>query len=155
VNAGTFGRWVVSELTTEQTLPLRLAVLRADMQTKQVNFAEDEWPGVRHLGVIDDGVVVGTSTWIPRALADEPEIDAVQLRGMATAHSHQGRGVGGALVDAGCARAMEAGAQLVWANARDTALGFYTSHGFVVLGEGFIDATTTQLPHHVVARRLV
>jgi GNAT superfamily N-acetyltransferase len=146
--------WVIVELTTEQTHPLRLAVLRADMATKQVEFDEDGWPGVRHLGVIDGDVLVGTSSWIPRALASEPETDAVQLRGMATAQSHQGRGVGAALVEAGCARSFDDGAELVWANARDTALGFYTTHGFVVLGDGFIDSSTTQLPHHLVARRL-
>lgn len=147
-------RWRVVELTTEQTYPLRRAVLRDGTPTDEVRFAEDDWPGVRHLGVDDDGVLVATSTWIPRALADEPEVDAVQLRGMATARTHQGMGAGAAVLEAGCARALAAGTELVWANARDTALGFYTSHGFVVVGDGFIDASTTQLPHHLVARRL-
>jgi GNAT superfamily N-acetyltransferase len=147
--------WTIVELTTEQTHPLRRAVLRNGTPTDDVRFAEDDWPGVIHLGVIDDEVLVGTSTWIPRPFADEPETDAIQLRGMATAHSHQGTGVGEALLRAGCARAVESNAALVWANARDSALGFYTAHGFVVVGEGFIDATTTQLPHHVVARRLI
>ena len=35
----------------------------------------------------------------------------------------------------------------VWANARDTALGFYARHGFEVLEPGHVDATTG-LPHH-------
>jgi hypothetical protein len=42
---------------------------------------------------------------------------------------------------------------VVWANARDRALAFYEREGFVVVGDGFVDATT-QLPHHVVVSRL-
>ena len=77
----------------------------------------------------------------------------MQLRGMATLQSHQRRGVGAALISAGIERAMAIGAEVVWANARDAALAFYLREGFSVQGDGFIDATT-QLPHHVVVRRL-
>lgn len=147
--------WHIVELTTEQTHPLRLEVLRHDTPSKVVSFPEDGWPGTRHLGVIDNGTLVGTSTWIPRPFDGLPEVAAVQLRGMATARSHQGRGVGAALLEAGCLRAVADEAELVWANARDTALGFYTAHGFAVVGDGFVDASTTQMPHHVVIRHLV
>lgn len=146
--------WQIVELTTEQTHPLRLDVLRHDTPSKVVSFPEDGWPGTRHLGVIDNGTLVGTSTWIPRPFDGLPEVAAVQLRGMATAHSHQGRGVGAALLKAGCLHASAGQADLVWANARDTALGFYVAHGFAVVGDGFVDASTTQMPHHVVVRHL-
>jgi len=118
-----------------------------------------------HLGVHDvtgdvtgddtgDGArLVATSTWFPREFAGAPGRRAIQLRGMATLHGWQGCGVGAALLRAGLAHAREAGAELVWANARDTALAFYLRHGFDVHGEGFVDATTN-LPHHVVVRAL-
>jgi GNAT superfamily N-acetyltransferase len=70
---------------------------------------------------------------------------------MATLQRLQGQGVGALLVEAGCARASAGGAHLVWANARDAALGFYLRHGFVVDSEGFIEAVT-ELPHHVIVR---
>jgi GNAT superfamily N-acetyltransferase len=162
MTAGPHGDWRVVAISTEQTHALRRAVLRRGTPTDEVRFVEDEWPGVVHLGVFDGGVfdrgvlvggvLVGTSTWVPRPRPERPSVPAVQLRGMATADSHRGRGVGAALVGAGCAQAWAAGAQLVWANARDAALGFYVAHGFEVVGEGFVDATT-QLPHHVVERR--
>jgi GNAT superfamily N-acetyltransferase len=145
--------WTVVELTAEQTHPLRLAVLRHDTRSHEVSFPEDQWPGARHLGVLDDGVLVGISTWVPRPLAAEPELDAVQLRGMATAPSHEGRGVGAALLAAGCDHARTTAIELVWANARDSALTFYARHGFVVAGQGFVDAATG-LAHHVIIRRL-
>jgi len=142
----------VVELTADETHPIRLAVLRADTVSKQVEFAEDQWPGALHLGVRDAaGELVAVSSWIPRERATYPGVPAVQLRGMATLQRLQGQGVGALLVDAGCARAAADGARLVWANARDAALGFYLSHGFAVDSEGFIEAVT-ELPHHVIVR---
>ena len=155
--------WQVVEITSSETHPVRLAVLRADTPTKAVTFAEDDWPGAVHLGVCVDGELVATSTWIPRPMPPDPDPDpdpdgsidapAVQLRGMATMHHLQGSGIGAALIAAGCACAQINGAAIVWANARDRALAFYEREGFEVVGDGFVD-TTTQLPHHVVVRRL-
>jgi GNAT superfamily N-acetyltransferase len=141
---------VVIELTAEGTHDLRRAVLRHDTPTKDVVFPEDELPGTWHLGLTIDGDVVATSTWVPRPYEGAP---AVQLRGMATARHLQGQGHGGLLVEAGCLRARSDGATVVWARARDAALVFYQRHGFDVVGDGFIDEAT-QLPHHVVVRRV-
>jgi GNAT superfamily N-acetyltransferase len=140
----------VVELAAEQTHPLRLAVLRHDTPTKELAFREDEWPGCVHLGLRVDDELVATSTWVPRAHDDEP---AVQLRGMATARHLQGTGLGGLLLEAGCARVAATGVTLVWARARDAALAFYLRHEFEVEGDGFVDEAT-QLPHHLVVRRL-
>jgi GNAT superfamily N-acetyltransferase len=140
---------MVEELTAEDTHPLRLLVLRGDTPDKSVTFAEDDLPGTFHLGVRDDGMLVAISTWIPRPHHGEP---AIQLRGMAIAPDLQGRGIGALLLESGCERA-SALAPLVWARARDTALGFYLLHGFVVAGDGFIDEHTAK-PHHLITRRL-
>lgn len=140
----------IVELTPEETHPLRLAVLRADTPTKEVVFPEDTWPGVLHLGVRSDGDLVATSSWIPREHNGQP---AVQLRGMATAHSVQGTGIGALLLNAGCERYSAAGVTMIWARARDAALAFYVRNGFEVDGDGFIDQAT-QLPHHLVVRSL-
>jgi len=141
----------VVELSPAETYPLRLAVLRHDTPTKDVTFAEDSDPGAIHLGLRVAGELVATSTWIPRPHNGQP---AIQLRGMATARQLQGTGLGGQLLEAGCARVATTGAQLVWARARDAALDFYLRHEFDVVGDGFIDATT-MLPHHLVVRHLI
>lgn len=140
----------IVELTPAETHPLRLTVLRADTPTKEVVFPEDVWPGALHLGVRLDGELVAISSWIPRDHAGQP---AIQLRGMASANAVQGTGIGGLLLEAGCARYRSAGESTVWARARDAALAFYVRNGFEVEGDGFIDQAT-QLPHHLVVRRL-
>ncbi len=96
--------------------------------------------------------MVAVSTWLVRPFAEDPDVPAVQLRAMATAPDLRGSGLGGVLLEAGVARALAGGAGVVWANARDSALGFYERHGFSAVGDGFVDPTTA-LPHHVVVRR--
>jgi GNAT superfamily N-acetyltransferase len=148
--------WTVVELAPADTHALRLEVLRADTPTKQVDYPEDVTPGAFHLGVRDqDGRLIGTSSWHPRSAAhrDRP-LEAFQLRQMATRHEYQGRGVGAAMIAVGIDRLRYDGATLVWANARDAALGFYRRLGFAVVGDGFIDQAT-QLPHHVVELTLL
>jgi GNAT superfamily N-acetyltransferase len=141
--------FTVVELTAEETHPLRRTVLRNDTPTSDVTFADDHTSGTVHLGVRNADGIVAVSTWIQRAFLDGP---GVQLRGMATAPSVQGRGVGALLLEAGCERSASI-APLVWARARDTALSFYLHHGFSVEGEGFTDEVT-QKPHHLIVRRL-
>ena len=58
---------------------------------------------------------------------------------MAVEPDHAGRGLGATLLAAGLDRAFAAGAETVWANARDTALDFYRRHGFEVVDDGFLD----------------
>jgi GNAT superfamily N-acetyltransferase len=144
----------VVDLTVEETYGLRLSVLRHDTPTKAVSFTEDAWPNSWHLGIVSpDGDIVATSSWVPRPCVALAGDNAIQLRGMATSIALHGRGIGGVLLEAGCERARILGFELVWANARDRALGFYARHDFQVVGDGFID-THTQLAHHVITRRL-
>lgn len=141
----------VVEITSADTHPLRLSVLRFDTPTKEVVFAEDDWPGAWHLGLHRDGELVAICSWVPRPHGDRN--DAVQLRGMATDRALQGTGLGGQLLQEGCRVAAARGFGLVWARARDAAMHFYLRHGFVVEGDGFIDQAT-QLPHHLMVRDL-
>ena len=144
------GRRVI-ELAAPQTHPLRLEVLRRGTPSRDVAFAEDGLADTLHLGVELDGVVVAVSTWIPKRHPDIAATRAVQLRGMATAPDVRGLGIGGLLLETGVARMFSSGHDLVWARARDTALGFYAGHGFACHGDGYVDPVTG-IPHHDIAR---
>ena len=140
----------VIEIAATDTHELRRSVLRWNTPTKEVVFAEDEWPGCWHLGLLRNDVMVAVCSWVPRPLGERP---AVQLRGMATDRALQGTGLGGVLLEEGCRMAHQRGFPLVWARARDSALNFYERHGFTVEGDGFIDEGT-QMPHHLITRAL-
>jgi GNAT superfamily N-acetyltransferase len=146
--------WNVEDVTSDETRELRRFVLRRGTPTDNVTFSTDDRPGTRHLAIRDDaGTVIATSTWFESEAPTAPGVRAVQLRAMAVHDDYQGRGLGAILIEAGTAYAMSLGAALAWANARDTALGFYTNEGFEVVGDGFL-TEDTRIPHHVVVRVL-
>ena len=144
----------VVELRADETHPLRAAVLRNDTPSRDVVLDGDDEPSTVHLGVRDrDGRVVAVSTWLRRSPPGDDGAVGVQLRAMATAPAVRGHGAGDALLDAGIARARATAPDaVVWARARDSALGFYVRHGFEVVEPGFVDETTAQ-PHHVILLR--
>lgn len=144
----------VVDVDAADTYDLRRYVLRRGTPTDDVNLDADRVPGTRHLAIRDgDGVVIGTSTWTERECPRRPGVRAVQLRAMAVQDDYQGRGLGGLLVDAGIALAVELGVDVVWANARDSALAFYATKGLDAVGDGFL-TDDTEIPHHVVIRNL-
>lgn len=148
---------LVVEITAADTHDLRRRVLRVGTPTTEVRFAEDELDGTFHLGVEravgPDPALVAISTWVPRRHRDHPSVEGLQLRGMATDPSVRGTGCGSLVLRAGLDRARRAGMGLVWARARDGALGFYLAHGFVTFGRGYVDLPTA-LPHHDVIHHL-
>ena len=144
----------VVELSAEQTHDLRRRVLRDGTPSDEVHFEGDDLPTTLHLGVVLDGAIVAISTWRPKPYPDLPASDGVQLRGMASSPDVRGSGAATLLLRTGIDRAAATGAELVWARARDTALGFYEGHGFATVGRGYVDLTTG-LPHHDIVLRLV
>jgi GNAT superfamily N-acetyltransferase len=143
----------VVDVAAEETHPLRRQVLRDGTASDVVGFDGDELPTTFHLGVLLDDDLVAVSTWLERPYPDRPAEHGFQVRGMATAPEHRGEGHGARLLAAGLDRCASAGAMLVWAWARDSALPFYIAHGFAAVGLGYIDLTTG-LAHHDVLRPL-
>ena len=136
-----------------EIVALRVRVLRRDTPATHADYPEDSLPGVVHLVIRENNAVVATSTWFPKECPEAPGRPAVQLKGMAVDDRLQKSGHGRVLIDAGLAWAREQHAELVWARARDSALGFYGKCGFLEVGGGFVDEPTG-LPHHIVVRDL-
>jgi GNAT superfamily N-acetyltransferase len=129
---------VIVEIAAADTHALRRAVLRDGDPDAVVVFDRDDALGTVHLGDLVDGELVGVASWLAH------DDDSVQLRGMAVASSMRSQGVGAALVRAGVARFA---GRPMWADARDSALGFYEALGWTVEGDEFTTAATG-LPHH-------
>lgn len=143
-------RFVVAAVPVEEVHDLRRRVLRRDTPTDDVDFSGDDDPHTCHLAVRDAaGTVIATSTWSEQECPDRPSRRALQLRGMAVDDGWQRRGLGAVLLAAGMDLAADRGIDVVWANARDTAVAFYLAHGFATSGAGFV-TQDTGLPHHRV-----
>ena len=143
----------VVALTLEDIMPLRVKVLRKGTPVTHCNYPEDTYEDVIHLGVKNENTVVGTSSWFRKECPDLDGEAAIQLKGMAVDDSLQGSGIGVQIIAAGLALATERGVSIVWARARDSALGFYVRCGFTEIGPGYIDEPTG-MPHHNVYRRV-
>jgi GNAT superfamily N-acetyltransferase len=142
---------IVVELTSDETHDVRRRVLRVGTPSDDVVFAQDADPATFHLGVRSGatGRLLAVSTYTPAGTDLRPGAVAWQLRGMAVDSSLQGHGVGTVLLSAAIERLRHAGAEVLWANARDSAMTFYERMGMTMVGPGFTTADTL-LPHHRV-----
>jgi GNAT superfamily N-acetyltransferase len=137
----------VVSLTAADCLDLRRQVLRTGTPSTDPRFAEDDWPDTFHLGARDEGgALLAIVTFVSRG-------NEAQLRGMATAPSVQRTGAGRVLFEAGVARLRDDGVRVLWAKARDSALGFYERMGMHVEGDGYV-TEETGMPHHTVVMDL-
>ncbi|MGA0864071.1 MAG: GNAT family N-acetyltransferase [Ilumatobacteraceae bacterium] len=141
----------VRAVSRDEIMDLRVRVLRKGTPVTHCNYPEDDYPDVVHLAIGGDDGPLATSTWFSKACPERPGVEAVQLKGMAVDDHLQGSGLGARLVEVGLDLARSRGAAIIWARARDSALGFYERLGFEPAGPGFIDEPTG-MPHHIVVR---
>ena len=73
---------------------------------------------------------------------------------MATDFDVQGRGYAASVMAVAEDHLRGLGARQLWANGRDTALGFYLATGWQVVEGSAHLSPETQLPHHVIFKRL-
>ena len=145
--------------------PIRHAVLRPHQSIEQVPFKEDDEPGTATFGAVEraDGAVVGVAT----VFRDPAPFDAAEagvpsgagsnastwrLRGMATRSDAQGQGIGTLVLNAVFDHVAAEGGDLLWCNARVSAIAFYERAGFRTWGEQWV--IPAHGPHVVMWRRI-
>lgn len=127
----------VQQINAAETVPLRHAVLRPGRPVETALFPGDDLQSTKHFGAFRNGQLLCIASLFEAKLPEEPDIVALQLRGMATAADAQRTGLGRALVLGCAAYARKKGAQLLWCNARVYASGFYSKLGFEIVGQEF------------------
>ena len=127
----------VRSLTTTETWPLRLSVLRPNRPLEAAQFPGDDLPTTKHFGAFRDGQLVGIASLFAAEMLEQPGTTAMQLRGMATAPEVRGEGFGRALVLECVTYAQTQRVEHFWFNARIGAVGFYSMLGFEVIGDEF------------------
>jgi predicted N-acetyltransferase YhbS len=141
----------VRRISSVNTHALRRSVLRNDAEGSMA-FEGDEDLDTLHLGFFDNNdCVIGICSFMRRPLPEQPDVQpAVQLRGMAVSPQRRASGIGASLFTAALEILRDEGVALLWANARDSALGFYVDRFAMTAADtGFIDPTTT-IAHHRV-----
>ena len=122
------GTITIEQVDAAATYPLRAQELR---QGRPVEIDEDDAPYTLHLAArLDGGDIVGVVRFHPRDCPWRVGEGSWQLRGMATDPRVRGLGTGRALVAEGLIRVAQRGGDLVWCDARRSAVGFYQRIGF-------------------------
>ncbi len=133
---------------------LRRRILLGNAPDVSVEFELDADPVARHYaGLLNEHAVVSAS-FFPAPAPIRPELVSYQLRFMAVDADVQGRGYGAAVLEVAEGDLRQLGAEQLWANARDSALGFYAAMGFSPIeGTNNISALSN-LPHTKIAKLL-
>jgi ribosomal protein S18 acetylase RimI-like enzyme len=129
------GTITIEQVSAAETFPLRAQELR---QGRPPEMDGDDAPYAMHLAArIDGGEIVGVVRFHPRDCPWRAGEGSWQLRGMATDPRVRGLGAGRALVAEGLVRVAARGGDLVWCDARASAVGFYQRIGFTIVTEEY------------------
>lgn len=144
----------IRPISAEETIALRLPILRAGMQREDAVFPGDDAPTTAHFGAFLSNQLVGVVTVFPASLPDDPVAEGTwQLRGMATTPEVRGKGCGRELLAACLLHVKEQGGTILWCNARVPAQSFYEKHGWLPIGHVF--EIPTAGPHVRMTRPIV
>lgn len=143
----------LQHITAEDTLSLRMKVLRPGQPIENCRYKEDSDPTTFHLGALIEGTVVCNGTFMkdvcPHFTSDN---SAYRLRGMATDPDFRGLQLGTKILKEAEEVLRLRGCKLLWFNARETAFIFYEKNGYVAIGDLFDIASIG--PHKVMYKWL-
>ena len=139
----------IRSVSAAEVMPLRHAVLRQGKPLMAAAYAGDHAEHTFHLAAFEGGEIVGVASFMREPMPGREGVLAWRLRGMAVDERLRGRRVGQRIVDRGIELTREAGGELLWCNARATAVGFYERMGWAAVGEYFEEHG---LPHVVMWR---
>ena len=128
----------VEEITSEQTMDLRMRVLRPLHPREMCEYDEDSLDTTFHLGILQNGKVICNGTFMLQGHGKLPNAHlAYRLRGMATDPELQKKGLGRLIILAAEEKLKSIHCDLLWFNARVSAEGFYEKLGYRALPEVF------------------
>ncbi len=145
------GDLLIEAVPLARVVPLRAAVLRGG-DTAAAVWSLDDHPEAVHLAACVGEELLGVTSYVPDPLPEEASDSGWRLRGVAVREDARGQGIGSALVAAVVRRALTLPnpPQLLWCNARTSALSFWERAGFDIVGEEFV--TDTGIPHFRAVR---
>jgi len=127
----------VKEIPSKDVLYIRSQVLRSNQSSDKCIFQGDKEESTFHLGAFSDNKLVSVASFYFGKSEHFSEKHQYRLRGMATLKEHQGKGYGKALIKTALPVIKRNQCDLLWCNARTTAMGFYESIGFSTESEEF------------------
>lgn len=124
-------------ITAKETYPVRHIVLRKGRPIETCTLDGDLLSTTFHLGGFIANNLVATASFFKGNSTENDFKNAYQLRGMAVLESHHHYGYGRQLLEFGEKFLQEKKIDILWMNARITALGFYSKLNYQTIGTVF------------------
>ena len=127
----------IRQISALETYTVRHPVLRGGKTIESCQFDGDELETTKHFGLFEENILAGVISLFETKHEAFTAPEQTQIRGMAVLEKFQKRGFGALLVQHAEEYARSKQAELIWFNARETAVGFYTKMGYSILGGPF------------------
>ncbi len=129
---------ILKKIDAETTIPIRQKILRAGKPEKTCWFDGDMLDSTFHIGLYIENVLAGiVSVYEKKSMLFSDEIQ-FQIRGMAVSQDFQNRGFGYQLIVFAENELKLLNCNLIWFNARISAVGFYEKMNYIPIGTSFI-----------------
>ncbi|MGG7036177.1 MAG: GNAT family N-acetyltransferase [Flavobacterium sp.] len=127
----------IKKITVLETFEVRHLVLRKGKPIENCHFEGDDLPSTQHFGLEENNQIIGIISLFDKNSTLFSEKSQTQIRGMAVLENHQNKGYGRLLVEH-CENILKKeNKSLIWFNARENAVGFYTRMGYQTIGAPF------------------
>lgn len=129
--------YTIKKIEAESTFPVRHCVLRSGKPLSSCYFEGDKNVNTVHFGVFEKDELLGVASFFAIKNIFFQKEKQFQLRGMAILAHHQNKGLGKILLQSCESYLLKNRAELIWFNARESAIGFYRSLGYNLEGALF------------------
>ena len=127
----------IKEISAFETIIVRHPVLRFGKPIETCRFEGDDLPTTLHFGLFyEDQLSAVISVFEEKSILFFEE-NQFQIRGMAVLEPHQKKGFGEALLKYCENQIRNNRVEIIWFNARQTAIGFYEKYQYQKIGDGF------------------
>ena len=127
----------IKEISAFETIIVRHPVLRFGKPIESCQFEGDDLPTTSHFGLFyEDQLSAVISVFEEKSILFFEE-NQFQIRGMAVLEQHQKKGFGEALLKYCENQIRNNRVEIIWFNARQTAIGFYEKYQYQKIGDGF------------------
>ena len=127
----------VKQIDAKDTIHLRHTVLRPNGKVEDCNFDNDNEDNTFHLGAYLNEQLVSCASFYLQNHPEIPNEYQYRLRGMATNEEHRGKGLSSELLRVAFPMIKRNHVNIIWCNARSSAVGFYEKVGFKKIGSEF------------------
>lgn len=125
------------EITADETLTVRQAVLRIGMPLESCLFDGDELDSTKHFGYFINNKLTAIVSIFKNNNSNFNLQNQFQIRGMAVLKKYQKCGIGKKLLLHSEIFCKSQNASIIWFNARESATGFYESMKYKKVGNAF------------------